>query len=132
MSQLSGRRLRLSSRLNSRYRERFRLFRIESESLELTHPFRRRIAEPLDTDAAGQATFYCCFDTFGREEGKRDRHIDLQNAAFLAHAKFGVDGYSTGDDIVEPPAAFGDGADQAYATIELLRVAVSPRCVMWQ
>jgi hypothetical protein len=54
------------------------LFRIESERLKLPAPFSRRIAEPLDADAAGQATFYCQsafkfdpvsasnFDPFGR------------------------------------------------------------------
>ena len=31
------------------------LFRIESEGLELSAPFSRRIAKPFDTDAAGQA-----------------------------------------------------------------------------
>jgi hypothetical protein len=39
-----------------------RLFRIKSEGLELPAPFSRRIAEPLDADSAGQATFYGCFD----------------------------------------------------------------------
>ena len=34
------------------------LFRIESERLKLPAPFGRRIAEPLDADAPGQATFY--------------------------------------------------------------------------
>src|SRR5258706_11383403 len=34
------------------------LFRIESERLKLSAPFSRWIAEPLDADAAGQATFY--------------------------------------------------------------------------
>src|SRR4029077_4698495 len=38
------------------------LFRIESERLKLPAPFGRRIAEPLDADAAGQATFYGRFD----------------------------------------------------------------------
>jgi hypothetical protein len=47
-----------------------------------------RIAKPFDTDAAGQATFYCCFDKGGCQEGERDGHIDLANAAFLARAKF--------------------------------------------
>jgi len=49
---------------------------VESERLELSAPFRRRIAEPLDADAAGQATFYGRFDKIGREEGERDGHID--------------------------------------------------------
>ena len=46
------------------------LFRIESERLKLPAPFSRRITEPLDADATGQATFYCCFDKIGREEGE--------------------------------------------------------------
>jgi hypothetical protein len=71
------------------------LFRIESERLELLGPFSRQIAEPLDTDAAGQAALYGSFDKIGRKEGERDRHIDLPDAAFLARAKFGDVGYST-------------------------------------
>jgi hypothetical protein len=38
------------------------LFRIESERLKLPAPFGRRIAEPLDANAARQATFYGRFD----------------------------------------------------------------------
>ncbi len=41
------------------------LFRIESERLKLPAPFSQGIAEPLDANAAGQATFYCCFDKIG-------------------------------------------------------------------
>ena len=52
------------------------LFRIESERVKLPAPFGRRIAEPLDADAAGQATFYGRFDKIGCEEGERDGHID--------------------------------------------------------
>src|SRR5712675_1078694 len=48
------------------------LFRIESEHLKLSAPFSRWIAEPLDADAAGQATFYGRFDKIGCEEGERD------------------------------------------------------------
>jgi hypothetical protein len=71
------------------------LFRTEAERLELLAPSSRQIAEPLDADAAGQATFYGGFDKVGRKEGERDRHIDLPDAAFLARAKFGDVGYST-------------------------------------
>ena len=34
-----------------------KLFRVETEDLELLAPFGRQIAEALDADAAGQATF---------------------------------------------------------------------------
>src|SRR5258705_9402743 len=71
-----------------------RLFRIESERLKLSAPFNRRIAESFDADAAGQATFYCCFDKIRCEEGQRDGHIDLPNAALLARAKFCDRGHS--------------------------------------
>src|SRR5258708_23771430 len=71
------------------------LFRIEAERLKLPAPFRRRIAEPLDADAAGQATFHRCIDKIGSEEGERDRHVDLPNAAFLARAKLRDRGYAT-------------------------------------
>ena len=50
-------------------------------------PFSRRIAEPFDADATGQATFYCCFDKVGCEKGERDGHIDLPHAALLTSAK---------------------------------------------
>ena len=70
------------------------LFWIKSECLELSAPFSRRIAEPLDADAAGQAAFYGSFDEIGGEEGERDGHIDLPNAAFLASAKLCDRGHS--------------------------------------
>jgi hypothetical protein len=53
------------------------------------------IAEPLNADAAGQATFYGCFDKIGGEEGERDGHIDLPNAAFLSSANLSDRGHST-------------------------------------
>jgi len=71
------------------------LSRVEAERLKLSAPFSRRIAKPLDADAAGQATFYGCFHKIGREEGKRDGHIDLANAALLASAKLGDRGHAT-------------------------------------
>jgi hypothetical protein len=45
------------------------LFRTKPERLKLPAPLSRRIAQSLDTDAAGQAAFYGCFDKIGREEG---------------------------------------------------------------
>ncbi len=71
------------------------LFRIKSERHKLSAPFSRRIAEPLDADAAGQATFHGCFHKIGAEEGERDGHVDLPNAAFLASAELCDRGHST-------------------------------------
>jgi hypothetical protein len=71
------------------------LFRIESERLKLPAPFGRRIAEPLDADAARQAAFNGGFDKIGREEGERNGHVDLPDAALLARAKFCDRSYPT-------------------------------------
>src|SRR5438874_10900733 len=79
---------------NSGLRLALRLFRIESERLELPAPFSRRIAEPFDADAARQAAFHGRLDEIGGEEGERDGHIDLPNAALLARAKLCDRGHS--------------------------------------
>jgi len=71
-----------------------RTFRIESERLELLAPFGRRIAEPLDANAAGQATFYGSFDKIGRKERERDGQVVPPDAAFFASAKICDGGYS--------------------------------------
>ena len=71
------------------------LFGSKSERLELPIPFGRQIAKPLDADAAGQATFHCGFDKVGAEEGERDGHVDLPNAASLSSAKLSNRGHST-------------------------------------
>jgi hypothetical protein len=70
------------------------LFWFKSERIKLSAPFGRRIAGPLDADAAWQATFYGGLDEIWSEEGERDRHVNVPNAAPLAHAKFGDFGYS--------------------------------------
>ncbi len=70
------------------------LFRIESERFKLSAPFSRRIAESLDAYAAGQATFNGCLDKIRREEGERDDHVDLPDAALLASAELCHCGYS--------------------------------------
>ena len=105
---------------------------IKSKRLELPAPFGQRIAEPLDADAAGETTFDGSFDEIGREEGERDRHVDLPDAALLADADFLDGGHSTGDHIIEPLAAFGDGAHQACAALELLRLDFPPGRMMGQ
>src|SRR5258705_8694244 len=102
MPRRPGRRHQLLGRRNWDFGPALQLFRIESERLKLPAPFGRRIAEPLDADAAGQATFHCRFDKIGCEEGERDGHIDLPNTALLASAKLCDRGHATGDDIIEP------------------------------
>ena len=69
MTNNEGMHAKSKSKVRRRY-PALQLFRIESERLKLPAPFSRRIAESLDADAAGQATFYCCFDKIGGEEGE--------------------------------------------------------------
>src|SRR5258708_40311088 len=97
------------------------LFRIEAERLKLSAPFSRRIAEPFDADATGQATFYCCFDKVGCEKGERDGHIDLPHAALLTSAKLSDPGNSRWGNIIQPPTTARDAADQARPALALLR-----------
>lgn len=54
----------------------------------LSGPLGGSIAEPLDTNATWQPAFDCSFDESGREEGQRDHHIDLTNAALFAGGNF--------------------------------------------
>ena len=62
---------------NASFEQRPNLLWIQSEGFELSAPFRGRVAEPLDTDAARQATFERGFDEVRCEERERDGHIDL-------------------------------------------------------
>ena len=105
---------------------------IESERFELPAPFSRRIAEPLDADAARQTAFHGGFDEIRSEEGERDRHVDLPNAALLADTDFLDCSHSAGHHIVELLTAFGDDADQTCASLELLRLDVPTRRIMGQ
>ncbi len=90
----------------------------------------KRIAKPLNANATGQASFDGCFDKVGCEEGKRNGHVDLPNAALLAYAKFGDVGHSTRNYIIQPPAASRDGADQTRSALELLGPDNASRCVV--
>src|SRR5260370_34897614 len=78
--------------------------------MKLPAPFSRRIAEPFDADAAGQATLHRCLDKIRCEEGERDGHVGLPNAAFLASAKLCDRRYSTRDNVIQPPTTSRDGA----------------------
>ena len=106
------------------------LFRIESERRELSAPFSWRIAESLDADAAGRAAVHGCFDKIWSEEGERDGHIDLSNAALLTSAKLRDRGHPTQDNIIQPSTASCDGADQARPAFELFRTSVVSRCIV--
>jgi hypothetical protein len=78
-----------------------KLFRIKPERLELPTPLGGQIAKPFDPDAAEQATFHCSFDKIWCEEGERNRHVDLPNAALLASAKLSDSGYTNDQNAAE-------------------------------
>ena len=60
------------------------LSRVQSEGFELLAPFCRSITKSLDSYAAGQTTFDRSAHEVWCEERKRERHVDLAYAAFLA------------------------------------------------
>jgi len=63
------------------------LFWIEAEGVELPAPFSRRVAEAVRYRCRGVGDLLLLLDEIGREEGERDGHINLPNAALLASAK---------------------------------------------
>jgi len=58
----------------------------QTEHRVLVRPLGRSIAQTRDADPARQSSFDGSLHEFGREEGERDCHIDLSNAAFLARS----------------------------------------------
>jgi hypothetical protein len=56
----------------------------QPEPLILSRPFGRRVAQIGDADAAGEPTFDHGLDQTWSDEGHRDCHVDVTNAAFMA------------------------------------------------
>src|SRR6266550_1906290 len=56
----------------------------QTEHRVLARPLGRSIAQTRDANPARQSPLDGTLHEFGCEEGERDRHIDLSNAAFLA------------------------------------------------
>ena len=80
----------------------------KAEDPVLTRPLDRAIAETGDADPARQATFDRRFDQIGCQKGKRDRHVDLADAAFLARGDLFDISHGAGDDFIEPGPTTGD------------------------
>jgi len=57
---------------------------LETKHLPLARPLRGQVAHPRHAMAVREAPFDCGLDEVGREEGERDRHVDLPCAAALA------------------------------------------------
>jgi hypothetical protein len=63
----------------------------QPEPFRLSRPFGRRYAQICcDADAAGEPTSDRDFDQTRSNEGQRDRHVNVTNAAFMAAAIFAV------------------------------------------
>ena len=60
-----------------------RLLRRKAEHLVLASPFSRQIGEASNSHSMREPARDSCFDEIGREEGKRDRHVHLADAAAL-------------------------------------------------
>jgi hypothetical protein len=63
----------------------WRLLRRKAEHLVLAGPFGRQIAEAGHSHATRESSFDRRLDEVRREEGERDRHVDIANAAPLSH-----------------------------------------------
>jgi hypothetical protein len=57
------------------------LLRRKPKHLVLAGPFGRQVGEADYSHAMREPSFDCGLDEVGREEGKRDRHVDLADAA---------------------------------------------------
>jgi hypothetical protein len=60
------------------------LLRRKPEHLVLAGPFCRQVGEADNSHATRKASFDRRLDEVGREEGERDRHVDLADAAAVA------------------------------------------------
>src|SRR5262245_26256098 len=90
----------------------------QTEPLKLQRPFVRRITQVGDADAARKPPFDCGLDQTRRDECHRYRHVDLTNAALLAHGN-AFDAGSATADLVEPGTSARDGPDQCRTSLRL-------------
>ena len=84
----------------------------QAEHRVLARPLSRSVAQTGDADAARQSSFDGSLHQFGREEGKRDRHVDLSNAAFVACSDLLDTGDGAGNDLIKPTPATRDGGNE--------------------
>ena len=93
------------------------LLRRKSEHLVLAGPFGRQVGEADYSHAMGESSFDRSLDEVGREEGKRDRHVDLADAAAVS----GRDAFRirrrVRDELIEPATPAGDRCDQESAVL---------------
>src|SRR5947199_2413906 len=84
----------------------------QTEHRVLARPLGRSIAQTRDADPARQSPLDGSMHEFGREEGERDCHIDLSNAAFLARRNLLVTDDGAGNDLIKPAPAARNRCDE--------------------
>jgi hypothetical protein len=89
------------------------LLRRKPEHLVLAGPFGRQVGEADNSHAMRKASFDRSVDEIGREEGKRDRHVDLADAAAVSRRDARRVCRRVRDELIEPAAPAGNrGADR--------------------
>ena len=83
----------------------------EPEHLMLARPIDRRVEQAGDADPVWQPTFDGGIDEARREEGQRDRHIDVALAAGLTCGD-AVDRRGSGLDLGQPLSSARNGGDE--------------------
>ena len=95
-----------------RSRQRFgsnaELLRRKPEHLVLAGPFGRQVGEADYSHAMRKPSFDRRLDEIGREEGERDRHVDLADAAAIARRDAFRIRRRVGDELIEPAASAGN------------------------
>jgi len=90
----------------------------KAKHLVLLGPCGGQVGEAGNAHAMRKSTFNRRFDEIGREERKRDRHIDLAHAAFLACCDMLYVGYRARDELIEPTTAACDCVDQSHPPLD--------------
>jgi hypothetical protein len=101
-----------------------RLRRGKSEHLVLARPVGGQVSESGHSHAMRQPPRDGRFHEIGRQEGKRDRHVDLPNAAPLALSDAFRICVGVGKKFVEPAAASRNRCHQERAGLRAYRTSV--------
>src|SRR6266480_5801922 len=96
----------------------------QTEHRVLARPLGWSIAQTRDADPARQSPLDGSLHEFGREEGERDCHIDLSNAAFLARSNVLDTGVGAGNNLIKPTPAACYRCDERRAGLGAYRSTV--------
>src|SRR5262245_19505330 len=96
----------------------------QTEHRVLARPLGRRIAQTRVADPTRQSTLDGSLHELGREEGERDFHIDLSNAAFVTHSNLLDTGDGAGNDLIKPAPATRNRCDERGAGLDAYRSTV--------